>query len=280
MFFIHKKTIQDYILEVLKKGPIETLDLIEEIKDLRPGTSKQGVYDVLKLLDKEEVITVNKSIVSFNVNWLRKLIRFSLDAQGAYCQNTSFNDYFINLEEGAKIKYQFSNIASLCNYWTHAVATLMQTLPKGEYLYSYNPHIWFVYKNIEDDLSFLDNYYETDRLLLSLIGSNSKLNEVSKKIIQSNNTQCYLLDKPIFEKSNYHVNIFGDFVFEVWIDEKAMAKINALYKKERKLDLKMLKKIQAIANLKGKNKLVLSRNKKKADRLRKKIKKYFYIPKK
>ncbi len=281
MFFIHKKIIQDNIFEVLQKGPISTLDLIKEIKKARPGTSKQGVYDALKLLNKEEAIAISKSIVSLNLNWLRKLSRFSDIAQKVYCQdNSPFDNYFVNLREKEKIKYQFTNIALLASYWTHIVTILMQTLPQGENLYCYNPHLWFAYRDIEDGLSSLDNYYETDRHLFLVVGSNTKLNKQARERIKTLNSQCHLLDKPLFEKSNYHINIFGDFIFEVWIDESSMKKIANLYKKEERLSIKTLKKIQTIANLEGKSRLALSRNKKRANKLRKKIKKYFYIPKK
>ncbi len=140
--------------------------------------------------------------------------------------------------------------------------------------------MWFAYRGIEDGLSSLDNYYETDRYFFLAIGNNTKLNKQARERIKALNSQCCLLDKTLFKKGNYHVNVFGDFIFDIWLDENLMREIEKLYKKETKLDVKTLKKIQTIANKKGKNKLVLSRNKKRAEKLRKKIKKYFYIPKK
>jgi hypothetical protein len=81
----------------------------------------------------------------------------------------------------------------------------------------------------------------------------------------------------IFDKRNYYLNIFDDFIIEAHLDEATAKKIDDFYNTATEWDPTteaILKKI--IAN-EGKNKLTISRNRKKADKLKKMFKNYFYI---
>ena len=57
-----EKNIEELIIEILSRGIIKTIDLVENIKKIRPQTTKQAVYHALRKLKKEEVVvTITKT---------------------------------------------------------------------------------------------------------------------------------------------------------------------------------------------------------------------------
>jgi hypothetical protein len=85
------------------------------------------------------------------------------------------------------------------------------------------------------------------------------------------------LEKPLFDKNNYYVNVIGDFVIEVWLDKKVCKEIDDYYTKTQNLGEIERQKLEHILSQKGKNKFVVSRNKRKAEAFRSKFKKYFFL---
>ncbi len=86
-------------------------------------------------------------------------------------------------------------------------------------------------------------------------------------------------EKPLFEKNNYYLNIFGDFIIEAQLDADITNQIDRFYKETLSFDETAKSKLQKIVEGKGKNKLTISRNKRKADKLRAIFKRYFLFKK-
>jgi hypothetical protein len=83
--------------------------------------------------------------------------------------------------------------------------------------------------------------------------------------------------KNVFEK--YNVNVFDDFLIEVYLDQKITDEIDGVYKKHKNWSPDVTKELTEIIRKRGKNKLVVSRSKKKSEKIRNLFRKYFAFPK-
>lgn len=73
--------------------------------------------------------------------------------------------------------------------------------------------------------------------------------------------------------------MFGDFIIEAWIEKDVAEKVDTLFKEAESFNEEFRTKLQEIVGKKSKTKITISLNKRKADKLKKKFGKYFYIKK-
>ena len=88
-------------------------------------------------------------------------------------------------------------------------------------------------------------------------------------------TNYFASDTKLFPKQNYYVNIFDDFLIEVWLDPKVSEAIDQFYNNTKDFDENAKKKLLEIIKPGGRNKLVITRNKRKAYKIRNMFSKFF-----
>ena len=81
----------------------------------------------------------------------------------------------------------------------------------------------------------------------------------------------------MFKENNYYLNIFGDFLIEVWLDKEIADEVESLYRTATSFDEAAKEKIQKILARQGRMRLVISRNHKKATKLKRILAKDFAI---
>ena len=84
--------------------------------------------------------------------------------------------------------------------------------------------------------------------------------------------------KQIFKKRNYYINIFGTYLIEVFLDPHVSENLDLFYKHIRILTPETLLELQAIVAKRGRTKIVISNNARKAEKIIAKLKKPFYFP--
>ena len=183
-----KNSIEDCILDILKNGSMTTVDLIEAIKKKRPKTTKQGVYQVLRNMTKEEIVLIHKKKVSLNIRWLNKLNEFSAIAQHYYFQTNFGIGQFLNLREGEKIKYTFKNLSLTDAFWNHALYMLLETVNKDENWFSYNHHSWFFLARPEEEKALMKTIIKTRQYLLT-VGPNQAMDKIINREFDNNKSQ-------------------------------------------------------------------------------------------
>lgn len=279
MFLSKPQFIEDVILNELKKGPLKSSDLVSTVKKLRSAKTKQGVYKTLKKLNSEEIITLKKGIITLNTVWLRKLHNYLATAQKNYLDKIILPGYFTNLEEGERFIFNFKNPELLDSYWGHVLVTLMQIIPPDKHFFAYNPQYWFILARRENEERFLQSVKESGRQFLMTVAGKNYLDKKLTGILDKSFFQYYMLGKPLFKKNNYYINAIDDYVIEVLIDERISKQIENFYEQATKLDDNAIIGLKKIISQEGKNKFIISRNKRKADKFRNMVKKYFYTPK-
>lgn len=278
MLLTKENSIEDSICTLLQLGPMGTTALIEHIQQQRPKTTKQGVYAALRQLRRDEIVVMHVKKASLNVRWLKQMDQFFSIAEQHYAEGDFGRDNFLNLKDGEKIAYFFSSPTETDQFWGHALVILAESSTSGDApVYLYNPHEWFLIARHASERAFIDIISKKRRFLLTA-GAKTPLDRAVAGEFDGDRSQYHMLDHPLFSKSNYYFNIVGDFLIEVWIDTSIAASIETIYQGEEKNPDAVRDALIKIVGGKGRSKLVISRNAKKAERLKRLLKKNFYIP--
>ncbi len=278
MLLAKENSIESLVCSLLQHGPTDTISLISEIQKQRPGTTKQGVYASLRQLKREEIVVLHSKKVSFNVRWLKRMDQFIRETEQHYVESDFGRDNFLTLKEGERISYFYSSPTETDNFWGHMLVLLGESsVPESEPAYLYNPHEWFLIARRESERECFDIITKKRRLLVTA-GDKTPLDRAVASEFDGDRSQYHMLDTPLFEKNNYYFNIVGDFIIEVWIDPAIAVHIEEFYRKAEGLDNETGRELTKIVAGKGRSKLTISRNAKKAERLKKMLRKNFYIP--
>ena len=273
----YQEPIEQILFTLLQKGTMTIPELIEAIERTRPQTTKQGVYRVLRKLKNEEKIVIHGKSVSLNLHWIKNMSEFFSLAQYYSSPKLAADGSFLGIQEKDKVVYFFKNLKLLDAFWSHAFHMFNAVLPADKPILVYNPHEWFAYARPETEQTLLRAMKEKNRQVLVVVTHNESLDQKLKTRFSSDTLQYHSMDKKIFDKENYYLNIFGDFLIEVSIDQNIAQHIDTFFKKTQKFTNAAKEELMQIVSQAGRNKLTISRNKKKATKYKKMMSKYFFI---
>ncbi len=277
--FLGKRTlIEEVILHELQHGPLHTLEIVGRIQNLRPHTSKQGVYAALRVLRKEEVTVVHGGTVSLHLDWLSRVNRFSTVARYYYLTGERREGNFITLTEGERVRYRFRSAALTDGFWDHVLFTLIEIADPAEPLYLYNPHWWFILARPESEQRLMEFTREKKRLFLMTVPHRFPLDRKAKEEVDGVNAQYVMISHPLFQKKNYYLNVIDDYILEVFIDPFIAELIEEFYQGTSSFSDVSVQELRRSIEIRGENKLILSRNRNRAQRLKKKLSKNFRFP--
>lgn len=277
MSLIKPKLVKESILNHLKNGPVLILSLIEKIQEDRPKTTKQAVYAALRSLKDEELVLTLKGTASLNVTWINQMTSYFDQAKKNYTQKSS-PGYFLELEDTERIKYYFNDVHKADVFWTHAYHLLLETLRPNEPVFLYNPHEWFLLARTENEESVIENTTQRGHPFLVTAGGATFLDKSVRKYFDGTMSQYHALKVPLFPENNYYINIFGDFLIEAWLDKGIAQRVEILYQTADSWDESIAEKFSDVLDANGRMRIVISRNRKKAERLKKSLRKSFALP--
>lgn len=272
-------SIEDYIISLLRDGPVGTVELILRIKKYLPKATKQAVYAALRKLKSQEVVVVHNKEASLSVQWLRKLELFVNIAAERSFDAESRSNGILALSDGDRIAYRFKNAHLLDSFWWHASALLLETQSTQEPVYIYHTHEWFLHARRSTELDFIRYIRSKHRTLFLAVSRNTPLDKLAAKDFDGNTAQYYMYPTPPFPKNNYYLNVFNDYIFEVWLDKNMSSELDALYQNTKTVVPSVLEQIKPLTSRAGKSRMVISRNVKRAEQLKKLLGKHFFIPK-
>ncbi len=275
--FPKEPKVEDLILEALTDGSQNTVALIERVKGKRPKTTKQAVYKALRVLKENETIVQTREEVSLSSVWLKRLADFTERAERNYKNVDRPSIDFLGLKQGEKISYSFNTFEATDMFWAHAFDVLAEVLPVSSPIFLYNPHEWFLLSRPESEVYLFNRTAEHGKKLFLIAGNNDPLDRYVAKYFDGESKQYYASPETLFPKKNYYCNVFDDFLIEVWLDPNVSERIDSLYKCTKQFDENIKAKLLDMIRQKGKNKFVITRNKRKADGVKRMFKEYFLI---
>lgn len=269
MLLSTKPDTKETIISLLSKGGVDSTDLQKTISE-RLKVTKQGFYKALRELVREEVVIKNKQMLLLNNVWINKVHDFINTVDTSYGAKS---EETFNLEEGESLVYHFKTIPSLDALWMHYFFIFAKKYPKEEVIF-YNPHeFWSLFRFEAESFMYKwikDNNYKTNLV----VGGNTELDRSTTKYIRDYGLEIAYEDKPSFNK-NYYTTVIGDYVLDTILDLNTATAIDSLYKNHKTWDEDVAKELQEILGRLKRSKVVIERNKKKADRIRKKLVTYF-----
>ena len=277
MNILKPKSIEEHIISLLQKESHSGPELLAAIQKHRPGTTKQALYSSLRKLRSTEIVITHKMRMSLSSIWVTKMAEFFTLAKHFYTKTTTTDEGFLNLEDGDRVTYSFKNPNVTDIFWGHAFDILAEVTPKHEPVYLYNPHDWFMLARPETEKLLFKKFAQAGKQLLVLAGDTKPLDKYIIKEFDGTIAQYHPTNELLFDKRNYYLNIFDDFIIEAYLDEPTAQKIDDFYNTTTEWNPNTEAVLKKIIADEGKNKLVISRNRNKAEKLKKVFKKYFYI---
>lgn len=272
---IFDNKIESLIIQALQKGPLSSLSLVGNLqKDFK--VTKQAVYKALRKLKNREIVVVMGKNVSLNTIWINKINSFFEEVKMNYT-GYLYGESYSELEDGDSVAYKFHSFNTTDVFWAHASLILETKVSIGDTIYIYNPHEWFLVVRPESELVVFENIHKKEKKLVVYVSGNTPLDISLGKFLTYDSQQYFAGGVNLFPKENYYLNIYGDFIIEVWLDEDITRKVDEFFNAHKEFSDYEKDILQEIIQERGNNKMKISRNKKKAEKLKKKIGKYFQV---
>lgn len=276
---IFDNSIEALVIDCLREGKMTGPEIVSLVANKRSGATKQAVYLALRQLMNDEVVVHFKQSYRISDLFLDKVIGYFDYLKSGDAQKTN-SEPFLNLSDGDSIGYSFKTPYITDQFWAHAFAILTSYTPNEIPIVIYNPHEWFIYAHTESEQKVIDAIIKQGKYAFFTIGTKKLADVQAKKYFTNEHTQYFIDDTSKTNLArNYYLNIFDDYIIEVWLDGKVTQNIDDWYEGVTEVGQNEIDKIETIVKQQGRTKMRISRNKKRAQRLAKQFTKNFYIPK-
>lgn len=276
LFGTKSNKIEEKIVEILHKNPLDGPSLLGKLNEQENPPSKESFYRILRDLKKEEIIHKDGPIYTLNRIWLKR-IRGFIDKQ---IQSDTLN--ILDMQDGDKITYKFKNPNLMGIYWAHSGNVIFDNTSSNTPILIYHPHEWLIYARTHSEEFFLQNfvkgYHHGKGKVFWIMGGNTALDKKFQKEWNEGLLEIGTgLD--IGAGKNLYVNVAGDYVFLVTTEKSFGEKLDQIFRENEVMTPKALTELRDLTEKNYKTKLVLMKSKKEAEKWKKKFKKYFVLSK-
>ncbi len=272
-----KKDLQNILVDKLLLGPQSVSMLIENVAE-ETASSIQEAYKALRALRMLNIVTVHNKVVSLSLIWIDKEREKLAFASYSYHANKSLEK--VLRYDKTKIVFHFKTLSELDLFWTHVYTILAKKADPYCPRYMLIPHDFFLYARRETDTFWMKENITKDVTTRLVVTHPFPIDKtaVKKRAGFKDNPFEYLLhENPLKQKPFVNYNILGEYIFKGMFDEKINESIENLLSTIKKLPLDVAEeaKMNELLEQKGRFTLSIERNKKKAETMEKKVKKYF-----
>ena len=273
----HTESLEEEILTRLYSGTRNVTELVEEISYLKK-VSLQGVYKALRQLRTEEVVIVHKHTISLSMVWVVNEREKLLFAEEAHRSATYLED--IRMGRQKRIKFTFRTLNEIELFWTHSYLLLSEHIQNDVCSYVIHPHDWYMYVRYDTDAYWVKKHIESARVSRTILTHAGALDRVvirARKKKLGNLFEYTLGENPLGQKNTTYYNIIGAYIFTAHFDVHIEKELDTFIEKYETLPLSVesQKEIDHIVRMKGKFTLTIEKSEKKAEEMRRKVKKYF-----
>ncbi len=251
------------------KGP----EIIAHIDKQYPGITRQAVYQALRVLLKEELVIKNNTFFEINRLWAYKLRSLSDSILGPASVSSSV---ITSMQEGDRLSYYFKDIYQSDIVWGNIADILLDNLGSEVPIVMYFPHEWFLIAREKSESQLFRRYGEVEKTLLIAIGGQTPLDTLVQKEWNGEYVHVNTGTKYNF-KENYYLNIYGDYIIEVTTPLTISNALEVVYRSTKVITPVIRNEITRIVQQPHRTKFLLSKNKKRAEMLRKKTAKDFIL---
>lgn len=272
MLLSQKQTIEDYVVESLANNDqLSGPELLESIQKKRVGTTKQAMYSVLEFLLQDEIVAKIGTKYYLSKIWLDRLTTLlRIDTKRIE------QDPIFTLGDKESVSYKFSNLHSCDTYWAHLFKLLIEWIAEDVPICVWNPHEWFAIGRYVEEKEIFTFLEKQNKKALYTISGNTSLDRSFKRDFSTKVLRINTGNNLGF-KQNYYLNIFNDYIIEVFLDDELTRKIEQFYQDYKELTEENISEFENLIAQKYSIRMKVSKNKEKSAKLRKRLSKDFYI---
>lgn len=276
---------ESLILDILsRKAKLTSKEIFEHFTKKYPKRMTiQGFYKVIRKMLDDRILLKDGQLISLDSFWISKVVEFSKNIERTYSP-TSPTSTNILLEEGESRTFEFENIISMDNLWSHGLNLVRQYYVNHEHAnknaYSQNYFSVFQIARTESENVNVQYFESSNMQWYMASGSDTFLNHLPTKLLEEENYHQFVFD---FEKylvenkdktieKNYWVTVIGDFIFEVRFPKYVFELIEKIYQDTQNISEFNADKISSLFLEPGKANLTVSRDKKRSELIRQDVK--------
>lgn len=272
MSLISPRKIDELVLAALTAGPSKTTTLFSEVCESHL-VSKQGFYAALRRLRANDTIVVAKRQVSLNTTWIHKMRDLVAKMGRTYEQREEHE--VLRLRDKESISYIFSSLRQLDNFWGHIQNIVVRALPKDAAVFTYDPHYWFYIGRRETERALIKEVVASGKQFLMTVAGTTPLDALIRADFDTDDRQYHI--KKSFDDAHLYLVVIGDFIFETRFDPSVSARIEDIYTRYTSLTPEAVHAFDAVQEIRARSRLRVSRNKTRAQKLRSRLSKNFFI---
>jgi hypothetical protein len=274
---LQNSNLEQKIIQSLQAGPVMSTVLVDQLVTSERMTV-QAVYAAVRRLRQDEIVLVQGKKLALNSVWLQRMGAFFTEAQKVYLEKAREGGFsFGVLEEGDRVTYKFKNPVLLDQVWGQVFFELTKRVSVEVPIMIYNPHYWFPIVRQESEAVIFNWLQSQGYKAYFATASISNLDSKTIREFLKDMNHSYSLGVQKGYKSNFYMNIIGEYLIEVTLDEDVANKVERFFTERESCTPQDLAILKMIVESTGKNKIVISRNKAKAKRIRTSLAKHFLI---
>lgn len=264
------KSVRQTIIEILAKGSTRKALLIKQVTKACT-VSPQAVYRTLRELAASDVLTIHQASVSLTLMYIETELQKWEDVSVTY-NARPLTSHFLGLQEGESLTLRFKTLNELDAYWVHAFFLLERKLTEDLISYSVIPHDWFYYGRRETDIFWTEKQKRKSRLVIT------HPYEVDMRVLRARRQAGYGMTpgvNPFSQEEWEYYTLIEDWIFKVTLDRKLHAELVTIAKEVKSIEEIDQLQLQQLLSKNGVNTMKIYRNKKRAEVMTNKVKKYF-----
>lgn len=270
MLLSSKPKVEEVIVDMLADGPHDSLILLNKV-ETKAKVTKQGFYRALRELLKDEIVTKNKQLVLLNPLWTGRIESF---VERLHTISTPKEaEVLLRLAEGDTMVFRFKSVVDLYLLWNHYFFIFCQRT-QGPVVFFNTHNFWaLIRSDIENAMyAWIKN---NNKEAYCIIGHDTHLDRVTSDYIKNDYGINLAYETSPSTRETFFPAIFGDYIMSTVLDVTTVNSINELYQKYQQWEPAVQKELEDIIGRMKRSKVVIERNKKKAEGFRKKFMKYF-----
>ena len=265
---LHPKTgtVIELLAEHESLSATEIIQRMHKEKGLK--LSKANFYKILGKMIENQLLVKSGEMISLNMVWVSSLHKYAtqMHEQSMKEDMTAFPP----LKEGERRTFKAESLEKIDPIWTHGILYFF-TQQKDRTIFVYQSHPWFILGRPATERRLYDSCHTEGKQMQMLYGNTSFLDRYGTQLHKTTDCPAYITDHPPFPKEGYNLWLCGDCIIECFFSDLIGQYFSSFFSTTMRAGDFDLKTFSSIFGIKVPAELHISRDKKKAETLRKKF---------
>lgn len=268
---LHPKT--GAIIELLAENrTLSTADLQKLLKKERQiEMSTANFYKIIAKMVENQILVKTGDHLALNMTWATSVYKY---AELMHQQKSLQTEAFPPFKQGERRTFPAESLDKIDPIWTHLVLYLF-TQEDDEMIYVYEAHPWYLLGRPATERRMYESCAVQGKKIRMLLGNKTFLDQYGYKLHKTTPCEAVITDKPPFPKEGYTFWLCGEYIIECYYPDLISQYFSSFFETTKTIDAFDLKTFNGIFHIKVPAELKVSRDKKKAEEMRKSIKKFF-----